>query len=546
MCRNTVKESPSSASLGSYATDDDQSTTPSYRKYKFRKSTMSGLINWTHVFTTYVPQLLLIAMSLLVALICRQVVTDLMERQHIESSIGLLSLPKTMVIIAQAVLELLKKQSQSVFLNLRKENLFSPAVEGCFVVIVVLAWIITADNPVYLLSFSTFKAPESWRCTHDEIMTMMRRQQCFTEESLSFMRRLLDKSATGQSTAWPPCITDSLREKDENGEWKKYTPSIEDSRQEAEIVIFTIVEDALRKAKLHPKDVDVLVINCSLFSPTPSLCASVISHFKMRGDILSYNLSGMGCGASLLALDLGKQMLQRRRFGGKALIVSTEIISPNLYLGNEKGFLLQNTLFRCGGSAMVLSNNLMDGRRAWFKLLHNVRVQHSTEDAFQCVYETEDKIGRRGVRLSKEIVKVAGKTMEKNLTTMGPYVLPITEQAKVVISLLAKFVMKKCFGKRFPVYVPDFKRGVDHFCIHAGGRAVIEGIEKNLSLEKYHSEASRMTLLNYGNTSSSSIWYELEYLMNEQKSVPLQKGDRVLQIAFGSGFKCCSGVWLKL
>jgi 3-ketoacyl-CoA synthase len=95
-------------------------------------------------------------------------------------------------------------------------------------------------------------------------------------------------------------------------------------------------------------------------------------------------------------------------------------------------------------------------------------------------------------------------------------------------------------------YVPDFKRGVDHFCIHAGGRAVIDGIEKNMKLEDYHTEGSRMALLNYGNTSSSSIWYELEYIQEHQKSHPMKKGDRVLQVAFGSGFKCTSGVWLKL
>ena len=67
-----------------------------------------------------------------------------------------------------------------------------------------------------------------------------------------------------------------------------------------------------------------------------------------------------------------------------------------------------------------------------------------------------------------------------------------------------------------------------------------------MKLEAFHTEPSRMTLLNYGNTSSSSIWYELEYIMETQKSNPLKKGHRVMQVAFGSGFKCTSGVWLKL
>lgn len=375
---------------------------------------------------------------------------------------------------------------------------------------------------------------------------MMRCQNAFTDDSLAFMKRILDKSGTGQSTAWPPGIVQCL-------EGKPTDRSIQGSRKEAEIVIFDVVQNALQKANLHPKDIDVLVINCSLFSPTPSLCASVITHFQMKSDILSYNLSGMGCGASLLALDLAKNMLNRRKFGGKALVVSTEIITPNLYMGNERGFLLQNTLFRCGGAAMVLSNKWLDGSRAWFKLLNTVRVQGTSEEAFQCVFETEDEKGHKGVRLSKDIVKVAGKTMERNMTMLGPYILPLSEQAKVLFSLVARFVFKNLgmmLGtKKFPnvkIYVPDFKRGIDHFCVHAGGRAVVDGIAKNMKLEKYHSEPSRMTLLNYGNTSSSSIWYELEYIMETQKSNPLKKGHRVMQVAFGSGFKCTSGVWLKL
>ena len=48
-----------------------------------------------------------------------------------------------------------------------------------------------------------------------------------------------------------------------------------------------------------------------------------------------------------------------------------------------------------------------------YKLLNTVRVQGTGEVDYQCVYETQDKDGQRGVTLSKDIVKVAGKCMEK-------------------------------------------------------------------------------------------------------------------------------------
>ena len=56
--------------------------------------------------------------------------------------------------------------------------------------------------------------------------------------------------------------------------------------------------------------VDILIVNCSLFNPTPSLSAMIVNHFKMKSSIVSYNLSGMGCSAGVISISLAKELLQ--------------------------------------------------------------------------------------------------------------------------------------------------------------------------------------------------------------------------------------------
>lgn len=118
----------------------------------------------------------------------------------------------------------------------------------------------------------------------------------------------------------------------------------------------------------------------------------------------------------------------------------------------------------------------------------------------------------------------------------GPLVLPASEQLLFLLSLIGR----KIFNLKWKPYIPDFKLAFEHFCIHAGGRAVIDELQKNLQLSGEHVEASRMTLHRFGNTSSSSLWYELCYIESKGR---MRRGDRVWQIAFGSGFKCNSAVW---
>lgn len=59
-----------------------------------------------------------------------------------------------------------------------------------------------------------------------------------------------------------------------------------------------------------PLQVDILIVNCSLFNPTPSLSAMIVNHFKFKSNVITYNLSGMGCSAGVIAVSLARELLQ--------------------------------------------------------------------------------------------------------------------------------------------------------------------------------------------------------------------------------------------
>lgn len=334
------------------------------------------------------------------------------------------------------------------------------------------------------------------------------------------------RAGLGNDTYLPPGIKQSPPE-----------TTMQKAREEAEVVMFEAVQRCLEKANVKPREVGILIVNCSLFCPTPSLTAMIVNHFKMRSNIQTYNLSGMGCSAGVISIDLAKDLLQVHP-GTYALVVSTENITQNWYFGNDRSMLIPNTLFRVGGAAILLSNRRTDWWRAKYRLVTTVRTHAGAEDEkYSCIFQQEDSDGQMGVKLAKSVVATGGEVLKKNITTLGPMVLPLSEQIIFFVNLILRKLLGK---KRIRQYVPNFKMAFEHFCIHTGGRGVIDQMAINLNLNKYDMEPSRETLWRYGNISSSSVWYEMAYMETDKR---IRKGDRVWQIAFGSGFKVNSAVW---
>lgn len=49
-------------------------------------------------------------------------------------------------------------------------------------VIAILIWYINSrEKPVYLIDFATFQPPESWKVTPEQVVQMLRNQNCFSE-----------------------------------------------------------------------------------------------------------------------------------------------------------------------------------------------------------------------------------------------------------------------------------------------------------------------------------------------------------------------------
>jgi predicted naringenin-chalcone synthase len=72
---------------------------------------------------------------------------------------------------------------------------------------------------------------------------------------------------------------------------------------------------------------------------------------------------------------------------------------------------------------------------------------------------------------------------------------------------------------------------IKYWCIHPGGKKIVDLIQKKLALTDAHTSYSRKILEQFGNMSSPTILFVLKEIMQE----PLKIGDTVFGVAFGPG-----------
>ncbi|CAI9778794.1 unnamed protein product [Fraxinus pennsylvanica] len=383
----------------------------------------------------------------------------------------------------------------------------------------------------YILDYECYKPSEDRKLNTRFCGEVIRRNKQLGLNEYKFLLKSIVSSGFGEDTYGPRMVL----------EGREMSPRLEDAVNEMNDFFLDTIDKLFKKTGILPSEIDVLVVNISMLAAVPSLSSLIIHHYKMREDIKVYNLTGMGCSASPIAINIVQNIFKTQR-NVQALVVTSESLSLGWYTGKDKSMILSNCLFRSGGCALLLTNKLALKEKAMFKLKCLVRTHHGAKDeSYDCCIQKEDDQGYVGFHLGKNLPKAATRAFVDNLKEISPKILPIRELLHFTLLTLIRETKKKCTktgaGARPAI---NFKTGIDHFCLHTGGKAVIDAVAQNLNLSEHDIEPARMTLHRFGNTSASSIWYVLAYMQAKNR---LKKGNKVFMISFGAGFKCNSCLW---
>ncbi len=296
--------------------------------------------------------------------------------------------------------------------------------------------------------------------------------------------------------------------------------------------IQTIGLDAARKALIaadvNPADVGAIVAVTSSGLPLPGISAILIRDLGISCSAHRADLVGMGCNAGVSGLRTISQMIASRPAGTVGLLVCVEVSSA-LYVRNETVETgIVNSLFGDGAAAVVVrskgtqslqtshpkqtvSTNRNSAQTTPRDKTLKVQLKDFESSTFPELfddmrYDVDADQQRYKFLLSKRIPAAVGKAVVEPVTTLL---------------------------KRAGLHTAD----VDHWVVHSGGAAVIEGVTKNLNLFKKSLRHTVSVLRDYGNLSSASVLVSFERLLTEQKAQGhiIYPGDIVVMMGMGPG-----------
>jgi len=259
-------------------------------------------------------------------------------------------------------------------------------------------------------------------------------------------------------------------------------------------------QHALTAAEVPAQDIDAVVVSTCTGYLCPGLSGYVAERLGLRADVQAFDLVGQGCAAAVPNMQMGRALLKSGACE-HVLSVCVEISSAAMYLDNDPGVLISACLFGDGAGAAVLSGEPKAvgsaGRRIeWID--SSSLLDPSQRDALK--FET-----RNG--------------MLRNVLTRAVPALAADHALRVLHTVLARAGLNHA--------------DINAWILHAGGRDVLQAVERRFELAESDLRYSAAMLREYGNLSSAFVYFVLQAALAEDAPA----GWWWLS-AFGAGFSC--------
>lgn len=265
--------------------------------------------------------------------------------------------------------------------------------------------------------------------------------------------------------------------------------------------------EALAKAGLEPEDVDVLITTSCTGFMIPSVCAHIIPELGMRRDCIRLPVTELGCAAGAAALSRARDFCLARP-GANVLIVAGEFCSLCFQPGDlSMQALVGALLFGDGVAATV-------------------------------VRDSDDVSGFKLTTSGSYLFEGSWDYMGFDVRDSGFHLILDKGVPGAVERQIAP-VMKGFLQDR-----GVDRASLDFWCMHPGGRKLMEAVERSFELSEDDLRASRECLQEVGNLSSASVLVVLKLLFERHRP---KAGETGFLAAFGPGFsvEMSLGEWVE-
>jgi predicted naringenin-chalcone synthase len=239
----------------------------------------------------------------------------------------------------------------------------------------------------------------------------------------------------------------------------------------------------------HANDITHLItVSCTGMS-APGLDLQIMEMMDLPKTIFRTSVNFMGCYAAIHAMKMADAFC-RSTPGAKVLVVATELCTLHFQRENTLDNIMSSLLFGDGSAAALITND-------------DEAAEGMIIDGFY-----------------SEVIPKGKRDMAWELSSSG-FLMTLSGYVPDLIEEDFASIVERAAGA---------SDEISHWCIHPGGKRILEAVEKSSGKNAKDLSASYEVLNDYGNLSSASILFVLQKVMQEK--TPVKK---LFGAAFGPG-----------